>query len=280
MERFMRFSKSWWGTGIVMYRRGDPLLMGAAIAYNSLFALVPLAAAFVAIVNLFDLSATAFQRFIDFLYSTFPQEVAEFLESLLETSDSAYASDQLVIAVVSILIALWSGSRAVYAIQKSLRLVQGETEERGYLRARGTGIGVTIAAGASIMLGYAVLLLGETAWETIADFLGLGDIGTVQIILSVLVVLWVFGLLYIIYRFGPPVPLDRPAIAAGVVTVVLVIGTQVAIAVSPEINSQALAVFGTMGVLLLWLYGVGIVVVSVPMMVEATRAAIGDLKHG
>jgi uncharacterized BrkB/YihY/UPF0761 family membrane protein len=276
----MRFSKSWWGTGIVMYRRGDPLLMGAAIAYNSLFALVPLAAAFVAIVNLFDLSATAFQRFIDFLYATFPQDVAEFLESLLQTSDSSYAGDQLLIAVVSILIALWSGSRAVYAIQKSLRLVQGETEERGYLRARGTGVGVTIAAGASIMVGYALLLLGETAWETIADFLGLGDIGTVQIILSGLVVLWVFGLLYIIYRFGPPVPLERPAITAGVVTTVLVLGTQIAVAASPEINSQALAVFGTMGVLLVWLYGVGIVVVSVPMMVEATRAAIADLKHG
>jgi hypothetical protein len=35
-----------------------------------------------------------------------------------------------------------------------------------------------------------------------------------------------------------------------------------------------------MGVLLIWLYGVGIVVVSVPMMVEATRAAIADLNHG
>ena len=125
-----------------------------------------------------------------------------------------------------------------------------------------------------------VLSKHESAWETIADFLGLGDVGTVQIILSALVVVWVFGLLYVIYRFGPPVPLERPAITAGVVTVVLVIGTQIAVAVSPEINSQALAVFGTMGVLLVWLYGVGIVVVSVPMMVEATRAAIGDLKHG
>ena len=280
MEQFMQFTRSWWGTGIVMYRRGDPLLMGAAIAYNSLFALVPLAAAFVAIVNLFDLSATAFQRFIDFLYSTFPQDVAEFLESLLKTSDSSYATDQLLIAVVSILIALWSGSRAVYAIQKSLRLVQGVKDERGYARARGTGVVVTIAAGASIMVGYAALLLGETAWENVADFFGIGDIGTAQIIVSVLLVLWVFGLLYIIYRFGPPTPVDQPAVTAAVVTIVLGIGTQIAIAVAPEINSQALAVFGTMGVLLVWLYGVGIVVVAIPMMVAATRAAIADLKHG
>lgn len=280
MERFVRFSKTWWGSGIVMYRRGDPLLMGAAIAYNSLFALVPLAAAFVAIVNLFDLSASAFQRFIDFLYATFPPEVAEFLESLLKTSDSSYATDQLVIAVVSILIALWSGSRAVYAIQKSLRLVQGVTDERGYLRARGTGIGVTIAAGASVMLGYALLLLGESAWENVAEFIGLGNVDAAQVLVGALVVLWMFGLLYIIYRLGPPTPVDYPAVTAAAVTFVLIIGTRLAIAVSPEINSQALAVFGTMGVLLVWLYGVGIVVVAVPMMVGATKVAIADLKHG
>ena len=67
MEQVIQFGKAWWGAGIPMYRRGDPLLMGAAIAYNSLFALVPLAAAFVAIVSLFDLSGSAFTGFIVFL---------------------------------------------------------------------------------------------------------------------------------------------------------------------------------------------------------------------
>ena len=38
-------------------------------------------------------------------------------------------------------------------------------------------------------------------------------------------------------------------------------------------------VFGTMGVMLIWLYGVGVVVVSVPMMVGATKSAIADLEH-
>lgn len=279
MERAIQFSKAWWGAGIVMYRRGDPLLMGAAIAYNSLFALVPLAAAFVAIVALFDLSESAFARFVDFLYSALPPEVAAFIESLLAQSGQSFASDQILILIVSVMIALWSGSRAVYAIQKSLRLVQGVAEERGYLITRGTGVGVTIAAGASVLLGYAILLLGETAWESIAEFFNLPDVGTVQIIVSALVIAWMFGLLYIIYRFGPPVPVDWPGITAGTVTVVLVIGTQVALALTPSFNSQALAVFGTMGVLLIWLYGLGIVVVAVPMAVGATKAAIGELKQ-
>jgi membrane protein len=262
-----------------MYRRGDPLLMGAAIAYNSLFALVPLAAAFVAIITLLDLSETAFARFIDFLYSALPQDVAAFVESLFKNSESSIAGDQLVIVVVSILIALWSGSRAVYAIQKSLRLVQGVTDDRGYLKTRGIGIFVTIAGGASIMLGYAVLLLGESAWERLAEIFNLPDIGTVQIILSLLALAWIFGLLYIIYRLGPPAPVDLPAVTAGVVTVVLVLGTQLAVRLAPGIDSQALAIFGTMGVVLVWLYGVGVVVVAVPMMVGATRSAVAELNH-
>lgn len=280
MDKVIRFGKSWFSAGIVMYRRGDPLLMGAAIAYNSLFALVPLAAAFVAIVALFDLSESAFVRFIDFLYSALPEDVAAFLESLLKQSDNSIVGDQIVIVVVSILIALWSGSRAVYAIQKSLRLVQGVADERGYLRARGTGIGVTIAAGASIMLAYAVMLLGESAWQRIADILHLPDVGTAQVVFSVLVVAWIFGLLYIIYRFGPPTRVEHSAITAAIVTAVLVLGTQFAIWAAPGIDSQALAVFGTMGVMLVWLYGVGVVVVAVPMMVDATSAAIADLKQG
>ena len=168
----------------------------------------------------------------------------------------------------------------MYAIQKSLRLVQGVTDERGYLRTRGTGIGVTIAAGASVMLGYAVLLIGESAWETIADFLRLPDVDTAQIILSVLVIVWIFGLLYIIYRFGPPIPVEHVAVTAGIVTAVLVLGTRLALWAAPGIDTQALAVFGTMGVLLIWMYGVGIVVVAVPMMVDATSAAIRDLRRG
>ena len=254
--------------------------MGAAIAYNSLFALVPLAAAFVAIVSLLDVSDSAFARFIDFLYSALPEDVAAFLESLLTQPDSSIVSDQILIMVVSILVAIWSGSRAVYAIQKSLRLVEGTADERGYLRTRGAGVGVTIAAGASVMVGYALLLLGESAWQTIADFFQLPDIGTVQIIVSVLVLVWIFGLLYIIYRFGPPIPVAFPAITSGIVTAVLVVGTRIAMWAAPGIDSQALAVFGTLGVVLIWLYGVGIVVIAIPMMVGATKAAVAELGQG
>jgi uncharacterized BrkB/YihY/UPF0761 family membrane protein len=280
VERVTQFVRSWWNAGIAMYRRGDPLLMGAAIAYNSLFALVPLAAAFVAIVTLLDLSESAFTRIIDFMYSALPEDVAAFLESLLTQSDASIATDQAAIAVVSILVALWSGSRAVYAIQKSLRLVQGIADDRGYLLARGIGIGVTIAAGASIMVGYAVLLFGETAWERTAEVLYLPNVSAAQILVSVVVFLWIFGLLYVIYRFGPPAPVDLPIVTAALVATVLILGTRLAVSIAPSIHSDALAVFGTMGVLLLWLYGVGVVVVAVPMLVEATRSAVADLRQG
>ncbi|MFC2153583.1 hypothetical protein ACFLQ7_03010 [Actinomycetota bacterium] len=42
MARIIAFVQDMWDVGADRIRRADPLLMGAAIAYNSLFALVPL----------------------------------------------------------------------------------------------------------------------------------------------------------------------------------------------------------------------------------------------
>ena len=54
MNRVITFVTDVWNLSLDRIRRADPLLMGAAIAYNSLFAMVPLAIAFIAILTLFD----------------------------------------------------------------------------------------------------------------------------------------------------------------------------------------------------------------------------------
>jgi uncharacterized BrkB/YihY/UPF0761 family membrane protein len=56
MNEVIRFGKFWYTDGKVLLHRGDPLLMGAAIAFNSLFALVPLALAFVSVITLLERS--------------------------------------------------------------------------------------------------------------------------------------------------------------------------------------------------------------------------------
>lgn len=244
--------------------------MGAAIAYNSLFALVPLAIAFLSIVSLFDRSNELLTDLVLLISESFPPEISAFLIDILKQSGQFVSDDSIAILVVSIGIALWSGSRAVYAVQKALRLVEGGEDDRGYLRTRLTGIAVTIGAGFSVMIGYGLMLLGEDAWNKMATYLGLPQREYVQILFGVVGVLWLFGLLWVVYHFGPPKPVRRSVVMAGAVTLVLVAGSWIAFNLLPGGANESLAVFGALGIILIWLYFLGIAVVAAPILILAT----------
>ncbi|MEZ5176479.1 MAG: YihY/virulence factor BrkB family protein [Acidimicrobiia bacterium] len=276
VDGIVPFVKRWVRDWTVLSRRGDPLLMGAAIAFNSLFALVPLAIAFVAIVTLFERSKVFFEDLVEFLESTLPPDVAVFLGNILAQSLEIVSGKRSVILAVSILVALWSGSRAVYAIQKSLRLVQGTVDERGYVRIRATGIVVTVAGGVAVMAAYLVMLIGGGVWRTVSDWLGLPGIGITQALAIALALAWVYLLLWVIYRYGPPEPVSFAWLTAAIVTAVLGLGTMIAVNLLPNVSSQAVAVFGSVGLALLWLYYIGVVVVAAPIGILSFLSAWED----
>ncbi len=263
----------WYSNSVGMIRTGDPLLMGAAIAYNTLFAVFPLSLAFFTIVTFFESAGDVYTNVIDAVNAVLPAEIAAFFTDILDDSLDAVADGRLAIVVVSVLIALWSGSRAVYTIQKSLRVVQGVEENRGYVRARLTGIVVTVAAGASLVVVYIAILVGNTAWEEIADTMGFGSIGLAQSVFMVIVTGWIFLLLWVIYHFGPPTPFGHSAISAAIVAVICVVGSWAAQFVLPQFDVASFAVFGAVGLVLVWLYCVGIVIVAIPVAVVGFFAA-------
>jgi uncharacterized BrkB/YihY/UPF0761 family membrane protein len=196
---------------------------------------------------------------------------------ILDQSAGLVSSDRVTIVVVSILVALWSGSRAVYAIQKSLRLVQGIPDERGYIRARLTGVGVTIGAGVAVFVAYSAMLIGENAWQQLTVWLGMPGVGVTRLATTAIALAWVFGLLYVIYRWGPPESTPLPAVSAAIVSAVLWLGTTFATVLVPRIDSVALAVFGSFGLILLWLYFVGVVVVAIPVGIMSFRSGLRRL---
>ena len=100
------------------------------------------------------------------------------------------------------------------------------------------------------------------------------NLGLVELVVTAIAVAWVFLLLYAIYRWGAPRPLRRPATTAGLVTAVLVVGTWLAVNIAPSGSAATVAVFGAIGVILLWLYGVGIVVVGGPIVVGSLLKAL------
>lgn len=274
MARIVAFVHDMWDVGADRIRRADPLLMGAAIAYNSLFALVPLATAFVAMLSFFDRSDSALTTVYETIAETFPPDLAVFLTDLLQESARWIGDARGPILAISILVALWSGSRAVYAIQKALRAVEGREENRGYLVSRLLGIGVTIAAGMGVMIAYLFALVGGRIWSAISDQFGIVGGNVARGIGIVAVVTWVWLLLWAIYRWGPPEPMRRSGLNAGIVAVVLVVGSIAAFALAPTFDSSTLSFLGAIGLFLIWLYFIGIVVVAVPTILMALFAAV------
>ncbi len=273
MDTVISFVRRFVSLGLVQWRRGDPLLMGAAIAYNTLFALVPLAVAFVAIVSLFEFTQAAIEEFVRVIESAFPADVAAFLVQILDQSIVMVRDDQGVVLGVSIAIALWSGSRAVYAVQKSLRLIQGGEDDRGYVRARVVGILVTVGALAGVLVGYAFLVFGEVFFDVAARRIGIVRGGQVQFLLSLLSLLLVYVFLWAIYRYGPPRPVAFPEVTAGIVEAIVVPGSVLIFRLMSLQTADALAVFGALGVILAWAYFIGIVLVVVPIGVGAAVVA-------
>lgn len=272
MDRVVTFIKDSWSLSADRIRRADPLLMGAAIAYNSLFALVPLAVAFIAILTIFDRTNEVLGELGTWLEANLAPDAAIFLNELLTESVDWLESSSPTLLVVSLLIALWSGSRAVYAVQKALRTVEGVEDPRGYFVTRALGIGVTVVAGIGVMVGYLLLTAGERVWQWVEDSVGVGTTAAIQVTTLVIAIAWGWGLLWAIYRWGPPHPIRRAGLVSALVAALLVLGSYLAFNFVPT-NANALAVFGVIGVILIWLYYVGIVLVAAPTLIDSVIAA-------
>lgn len=248
-------------------RRADPLLMGAAFAYNALFALVPLSLAFVSMLTMFDSTLQMLDQLYAFAEATLPEDLANFLIRIMTDSVDVLNSNRVVIVLVTTIVALWSGSRAVYAVQKALRLMEstGDDVSAGYIRMRTTAVLVTIGAGIAVIVGYVLFIVGLG----IVDKLGRSVQILVQLGMVTLTVVWLFALIYVVYRWGAPEPIVWPATTAILVAVLIAVGSAAALKVFPTNVVGSVAVFGSIGLVLLWLYGVGIVVVGGPIVVAS-----------
>lgn len=278
MARFTAFARRFWQASAPRIRRADPLLMGAAIAYNTLFALVPLAVAFTAFLALLDQTDMA-AAIVDWITDTFPEPVAVFLADVVDQSVASIEGRRGVVLLIALAIALWSGSRAVYAVQKALRTMQAAEDQRPYYVSRGLGIAVTVGASAGVFAVYAVFAFGfsrllSSVEEVSGGFIG----GTAVLSLALGLTAWAWLLLWAIYQWGPPNPVNRSWLAAGAASATLMVGSMLAVQVLPSIQSPV-SVFGSLGVFLVWLYFIGIVVVAMPTIMYGLEAAFRDTTH-
>lgn len=245
----------------------DPFLMSAAIAYNAFFALVPLAFAIVAALSMMGSGADGLDRIEQTLTSEFPQQVVDFILPMLQDAESAIGGMGPVVLVVSLLIALWSGSRAIYAVQKALRLIEATTESRSYFVTRGLGFVFTLGAGIALMVSYVAVIFGDWLSATLEQH-GL-TVGSMAWVTVGALVGWVVVVLAAIYRWGTPTPLRMSLTSAVVAGLTLAVTTWLAAILVPTFGGSTLDALGAIGVVLVWSYAIGLIVISVPALVPS-----------
>jgi membrane protein len=254
----------------------DPLLMSAAIAYNAFFALVPLALAAVAAISMLG-QAEGLVRLEALVEEGFPEEIADFILKIVADASGVVSGWEGPVLVISLLVALYAGSRGIYAVQKALRQIQGIDDERPYWVVRGLGVLFTLGAAVALVGGYVVVLFSRFVAEVLGHF-GL-SVGSLAGVSSGVLTVWVAALLFAIYQWGPPVPFERALVAAVIATAVIAVMTWAAATFIPRLGSNTLAVLGVVGVVLIWLYALAMVIIVVPAFTAPAEAVIRGIEE-
>ncbi len=246
--------------------------MAAAIAYNFFFALVPLAIAAVAALSSVGRSEEGLANIEELLNEAVPVDVANFAIELIGQAQDIVGDSQGPVVAVALLVALYSGSRGIYAVQKAMRQMERVDEERPWWKVRGLGILFTVGAGIALVGGYVIVLFGGALMEVLAR-VGL-DVGSITGLTIGVLFAWVVILLFAIYRWGPPVPIERPLPAALLAAIIIGLMTWAAAYFVPTFGGTTLAALGAVGIVLVWLFSLGYVVIVVPTLTRPAELVI------
>lgn len=156
------------------FREDDLQGMAAQVAYNVIFAIVPL---LIFLTALSGFVARAFgagdamDSIMRWLVDNLPRDAAEALREPIESVVQREAGGVLSFGALT---ALWGGKRAIAAMMKGLNVAFDVPEGRPWLRQQAVAVGLTVALGLAIILASTLFLLGEQIGEALASLLGLG----------------------------------------------------------------------------------------------------------
>lgn len=252
LQRWLPIPASYWER----FRRADPSLMAAAIAFLAFVSLVPASAAFLTAASFFGRDAEALADTRQTLNEFLPTEVADFVGDLLQSTAKAVSGQRGLVIVVSLVLALWFGSRGTYALMRALRRIEDLEEHRPIWTVRGVAIILTVSGGVTLALVIAALVAGDRAAAFFADLTGVAAVETVWSWLHIPVaVAGLYVSLALIYMWGPPRPFTGWWLAAAVSTVALAFTSAIfGWYVSNFGLGSSFGVLGTVAVVLIWLY--------------------------
>lgn len=264
-------------------RRDNVGILAAGVAFFAMLAIVPAAAAVVAIYGLVSDPADVQRQIVDALDAA-PAEVRELVAQQLSNVAEGSAGQALTTAVVGVVVAFWSASGAVSNLIAALNVAYDEEETRGFLRKRGLALALTV--GAILFLIFALALIAVV--PALVRSLELGAAGTVL----AWVVRWVVLLaamlvaLAVLYRFAPDRDAPRwawasaGALAATIVWLIASVLFSVYVANFGSYN-ETYGSLGAVVVLMLWLQISALVVVyGAVLNAELERQTVRDTTVG
>lgn len=261
--------------GLVSWARqfldSSPSVLASAVAFNLFFALVPTLFAVLASLSLLGRSEETVSGAAEAIAGLVPRSVATFLTDpdsglLVEVSTYLQGSTGWVI-VLTLVIALWSGSRGSLTLVSALTRLEGATETRPWWKLKLTGMALTGAFALTLLVGSVTLVAGARIDQWLGSHLSwIGPVSIIAIPGSVaMILLFLVGF----YRWGPPQPLPGAWRAATWATVgILVVSLLMRWGLGWLPQPASLAVLGGVAILLAWLN-----VVSWVILVAASSAS-------
>ena len=159
---FRTFKEAFW--------KDNCLGMAAQLAYYFFFGLFPALLVLLAIASYFPV-----EKLIDDLFATLggfaPPEVLTIITDQIKKISNG---EQGGLLTVGMLAALWSSSAAMTAIIDTINRAYGVEESRPWWKVRLVAVGLTVGLSVFILVSFALVLIGPTAAEQLANRLNLG----------------------------------------------------------------------------------------------------------
>lgn len=242
----------------IIVKKHQLVFLAAGLAFYAMLAAVPALIAFVSIYGLVADPADV-TRLVAGFSDAVPAEVSAFVESQLSSITTASGAGLGVSAVISIVAALWSASSGTKAMVQAINLIHGIDDTRGFAKARGLALALTIGLVAFVVVAVALLTI-VPSW--FGDGAGADLVGVLR--WPVLALVAVAGLL-VLYRVAPSRqgPTWKGAAAGAAAAAVVWLAASVGLTIYASSFGSFNETYGTLGavvVLLLWFYLSGIAV--------------------
>jgi len=154
----------------------DVLGRAAQLAYNFLFAIFPGLIFVTALLGMLAGPGTQLREsLMRYMATAMPGPASQVIAQNLQQTSQASSGWKVLLGIV---LALWSASAGMAALQDTLNAVYNVKEGRSFLKARSLAIGLTILCSLLVLTALSIILFGNEAANFVSAHLGLGPVIT------------------------------------------------------------------------------------------------------